>query len=583
MRRMPSRVSAGWISPIFLLAALSGCSSGVGATARHGTGGGGNAGGTSSTGGSDLDASLTFDADFSDSGILGTQDPTTCAEANSFRTYLGCEYWPTVVGNVVKPSFDFAVIVANVSDGSADVTVTGPNAFSVSTTVPGNRLATIYLPWVASLKGPAVSDLCASSPFTASVLAPASAYHLVSSRPVVAYQFSPLEFFAAGGPPGKTWSACDAVRTQAPPQKCECNSFANDASLLLPTNALTGNYRAFTWKDTKQPPYIAITAVEDATEVNVKVGPAGALLAGPTGSGITAAVAGDVLTFTLNQGDVAELVAPAGKDLSGTLVQTTRVGDGGNAQKPIQVITGSSSAYVPDSTVPATDHLEEIAFPAEALGKDYVVPVPTGPGGQASEHVVRLYGHFDGTALQYFPSKPAGAPDALAAGDVVEIDTTADFQVQGSQPFGIGSFLIGGQKLGFKDQSGLNVGDPSQSLAIAIPQYRDRYVFLAPVDYPYNFVDIVASSTAGVAVDGKAPDASAKSEIVGRSADGSVARTFDVYRVKLDAGPQADGSHLVTATEPVGIQVVGYGAYTSYQYPGGLNLNLISAPPVFIK
>ncbi len=29
---------------------------------------------------------------------------------------------------------------------------------------------------------------------------------------------------------------------------------------------------------------------------------------------------------------------------------------------------------------------------------------------------------------------------------------------------------------------------------------------------------------------------------------------------------------MLTASAPVGIQVLGYGAYTSYQYPGGLNL-----------
>jgi hypothetical protein len=33
----------------------------------------------------------------------------------------------------------------------------------------------------------------------------------------------------------------------------------------------------------------------------------------------------------------------------------------------------------------------------------------------------------------------------------------------------------------------------------------------------------------------------------------------------------------------VGIQVVGYGSYTSYQYPGGLNLTLIAPPPPPIK
>ena len=39
------------------------------------------------------------------------------------------------------------------------------------------------------------------------------------------------------------------------------------------------------------------------------------------------------------------------------------------------------------------------------------------------------------------------------------------------------------------------------------------------------------------------------------------------------------GAHVLECTDPVGIQVMGYGAYTSYMYPGGLNLSLIAPPP----
>jgi hypothetical protein len=37
---------------------------------------------------------------------------------------------------------------------------------------------------------------------------------------------------------------------------------------------------------------------------------------------------------------------------------------------------------------------------------------------------------------------------------------------------------------------------------------------------------------------------------------------------------------VLTASAPSGIQVLGYGAYTSYQYPGGLNLGRIAPVPV---
>jgi hypothetical protein len=37
---------------------------------------------------------------------------------------------------------------------------------------------------------------------------------------------------------------------------------------------------------------------------------------------------------------------------------------------------------------------------------------------------------------------------------------------------------------------------------------------------------------------------------------------------------------VLTASVPVGLQVLGYGEYTSYQYPGGLNLSQIAPAPL---
>jgi hypothetical protein len=40
---------------------------------------------------------------------------------------------------------------------------------------------------------------------------------------------------------------------------------------------------------------------------------------------------------------------------------------------------------------------------------------------------------------------------------------------------------------------------------------------------------------------------------------------------------------VLSASQAVGIQVVGYGSYTSYMYPGGLDLLRIAPPPQPIK
>jgi len=494
------------------------------------------------------------------------RDPETCEEAVKFRTYLGCEYFPTVLANVVYPDFDFAVVVANASDQAAALHVDGPNGFSTDASVEPHALATIFLPWVADLKGPNADGSCNAGKMTGSVLARGSAYHLTSTRPVAAYQFSPLEFQAAGGPAGKTW-ACDASAI------CTCNSYANDASLLLPKNALTPNYFAFTWRDTgasSTPSYVTVTAVEDATTVVVKVGASGSIQAGPTGSGIAAAGPGTVFTLNLDAGDVAELLAVPGTDLAGTQVQSVDT-------KPLQVMSGNAATRVPDAMTDSADHLEEIVFPAEAVGKNYVVTVPTGPRGVPVEHLVRLFGHAAESALSYFPNKPSGAPDTLAPGTVAEFTATSDFEVLGTTPFGVGSFLVGGELLDPTTDPRDSMGDPSQSLVTSTVQYRDEYVFLAPVDYTKNYVDIVAPSGTAVTLDGSALDASQAAALSGRASDGTSPQTFDIYRQEL--GATKNGQHELSATAPVGIQVTGYGRFTSYQYPGGLNLNLVSDPP----
>ena len=110
--------------------------------------------------------------------------------------------------------------------------------------VAPNALEKIYLPWVASLKG-ADADPCGDliAP-PASVAQQAGAFHLVASVPVTVYQFSALEYIGQGGAPGKDWSTCPGLQTcQTSFQANGCFSFTNDASLLLPSTAMTGNYR----------------------------------------------------------------------------------------------------------------------------------------------------------------------------------------------------------------------------------------------------------------------------------------------------------------------------------------------------
>ena len=301
--------------------------------------------------------------------------------------------------------------------------------------------------------------------------------------------------------------------------------------------------------------YVTITATTDGTHVKVFVSSTGDVLAGP---GIAATGPGKELDLTLDAGDVAELPTDLGAqyDLSGTLVQ---------ADQPVQVIAGAPCDQIP-SAAPACDHLEQSVFPAETLGKHYFVTMPSGPLGNAVGHVVRLYGNVDDTTLAYAPSAPAGCPTSLAAGEVADCGVVSfDFEVTGSNEFAVASFMQGGSVV---DPTG-GLGDPSQSLMASVEQYRTKYVFLAPDDYEASYADIVVPSGVQLLLDGKAVDYGQATAI----ADG-----WGVWRVYLEGATNA-GVHVLESSAPVGLQVMGYGSYTSYQYPGGLNLKTIAPPP----
>jgi len=512
-----------------------------------------------------------------DSGGTNEQ-PTTCAEAATDQSYIGCEFWPTVVFNPVYSVFDFAAVVANTGTTPADVKVDRAGASVATATVMPGSVGVLYLPWVTDLKGPDFLGCTQGARPTASVFVTGGAYHLTSSVPVTVWQFNPLEYLAGsdGGPPNKSWTC------PYPPSNCngngvDCLSVSNDASLLLPTPAMTGNYRLFGMTattsasgdmDNDSPGAFAITATQPNTHVTVSLVAAAGITAG---TGVAATAGGSNLTLTMGTGDVVELLDTRGAarnsvdtDMSGSVV---------TADQPVQVIALNAITDVPSPLVPGggyADHLEETVLPGESLGAHYLVVPPTAPaGGITYGHYIRFYGNRDGTTLTY-PSgtMPAGAPTTLKAGQVVDVPalTTEPFEVRGSNEFAVASIMPGGQIQDPQNQNDPQ-GDPSLTFAVAVEQFRTQYVFLAPTDYAESFADIVAPHGAQVTLDGKPAPAST----------GAIGAAWDIYRAPL-AG--TTGAHVVTGDSPVGVQVIGFGHATSYYTPGGMNVRHIAPPPV---
>jgi len=97
------------------------------------------------------------------------------------------------------------------------------------------------------------------------------------------------------------------------------------------------------------------------------------------------------------------------------------------------------------------------------------------------------------------------------------------------------------------------------TLAVPIQQYRSSYLFHAPTNYEANYVNITAPTGSTVDLDGVAV-----SNFVAIGSSG-----YSVAKVLLNN----IGNHSVTGNQGAGIEVYGYGQWTSYWYPGGLDLN----------
>ena len=532
--------------------------------------------------GTDLDP----DSDFSGPPILpvhddmgsGTHDPVTCSEAMTSKSYIGCDYWPTVTGNAVWNVFDYAVVVSNPGTAMANLTISGGalGAAKTQQVAPG-ALVKIGLPWVTALKGPQASSTGGATPMTNSVKAVKGAYHLVSDVPVLVYQFNALEYKAGTSGNdlnGTPWSMCPAA------SGLDCDSYSNDASLLLPSTAMTPNYIVtgipgddikLTGKNGTPSPsgssYVAITATVDNTTVTMQLSKTGDILASSDAS--IAAVAQNAATpakvmYTMNAGDVLQLLGAKGSthDLTGSIIEATQ---------PIQVIVGMACTTNPTNYVYlgsgfySCDHIEETVLPVQTWGKSYVVTAPTGPDTTKQTHSVRIYGGLAASTLSFTPAV-TGAPASIAPGTVVKFDTTTDFFVSGDKEFAVSSEQMSGQIV---QPSALQAkGDPALSFFAAVEQYRDKYLFLAPTDYDNNFVDIVAPDGATLVLDGATVS----------TAPVAIGQGYSARRVPLTAGSNA-GAHTLTGSAPFGIQIVGYGAYTSYQYPGGLDLKVIAPTP----
>ena len=450
-----------------------------------------------------------------------------CSAESLASTYLGCEYYPTVTGNMVSNTYDFAIIIANYHPVAIKGTLGGGPIPTQEFEIPANGVLVKRLPWQPDLK------LCNAelwedcrTPTRFSARANGGAYHLVTSRPVAVYQFSPLDYKHAT--PGEF-------------------SYTNDASLLFPVNVWGTEYRVASWRETAgSPGLLAVVAGEDATTVTITT------KAATQGDATIPSFVKDIpQTIVLNKGDVAQLGTIAAGDLTGSLV---------TSDKPVEVIGGHYCANVPNGNS-YCDHLEESMIPVTALATSYVVTPPRSdafPDGRVQ--VVRVIATADDTELIFEPAQPGINTTLQRAGNFVELaSTAASVLVTGDKKILVSQYMLG-------QSATAGTADPAMTIAVPTDQFRIGYLFHAPTSYAVNYVDIIGTNATQMTLDGV--PVTATPTPIGTTG-------WMLTRLTLDNGPAGDGSHKLEASAKVGISVYGYGDYTSYWYPGGLDLSPI--------
>lgn len=493
---------------------------------------------------------------------------TACDRAAANNSYTGCDYWSTTTANpMLSSSFsdNFGLVVHNGTQGSAHVTVRlgGDKTLVAEADVAPGQLHTFALDYFSALS--------LQGELAQSVQAENSSYHVESDQPVTVYQFNPLDF---------------AVGTT--------HSYTNDAALLLPTQVLSQRYLVMsrsTWAaaaDTEPfqftPGYFAVVGTEDNTVVTVTY-------SAHTQSGdISGASPGDQREYTLRRGEVLQVMSAlpgdcsegtqytddcngAGLQISCTYcdmgAQYDLTGTRIDSSAPVAIFAGHACALVPYNAL-SCDHLEEQLFPLQTWGKDYLV-ARTEPQHQAAypeePNVVRILSGADGNQITFEPPQSVGSTMTLAQGEYVEFEATEDFRVTGTEALLVAQFLVGQNRysLPTPDVENAYWGDPSFALVVPLEQYRTQYGFLAPSTFPLNYVNVVkpiGEGGAAVILDGVPIPESEFAPTLGE---------YGVARL-----PISGAHHQIESALPFGISVYGFASYTSYSYPGGLDLKYIN-------
>ena len=334
-----------------------------------------------------------------------------------------------------------------------------------STGVPPGEVAVLFLE-----ENPSTSFKCPVTPALSTATAVqgtgvGAAWHIVTGAPVSAYDILPY-----GG----------------------ASSLLPSAELLFPTSAWGTNYITVVPKlasggnDSEPgPQWGQILAMTNGTQV--KVVPTVAL---PSGTGVVAAPANAVTTFTLNAGEFIQWQNPytfaapgaAPMEMSGSIL---------SSNFPIAFMAGNGYLCLGSSTDTAgggCDSGHQQIAPVSALGNEYApAPYTTRRADLMPESLpYRIVGTVNGTTLVYDPPV-VGAPITLSLGQYVDFEATGAFDVKSQDamhPFYLGQMMTGCEVTSGSRPPGGCIGDEEYVNVMPPAQFLSSYVFFTDSDVP---------------------------------------------------------------------------------------------------
>ena len=277
---------------------------------------------------------------------------------------------------------------------------------------------------------------------------------------------------------------------------------------------------------------LAIVATADNTTVTITPSP-------------TANLAGSLWTnsFTLQQGGMCQIQS---RDYLGDVTGTWIASD-----KPIAVFAGAFLADVPDGGTPAANPLVQEQLPVNIWGRQVLA---LSFAGRFNGDTYRVLAAYSNTVVTIATTNGTTVM-TNQAGEFYEAVLDGPVEFQGSQPIQVAQFANG-------TYSDSQLGDPCEILLPPTGHYLMTNTVVTPIYSPgfdENYLNLII----------------AQSAITNTLVDGShiPATNFVAIGTSGYFGAQisvTNGVHRVSSSQPVEVQVYGFGDADAYSYFGGV-------------